>query len=338
MLVRRTLDLDTLANQLAGASCIEGVEPWASRTRALSRALSLLENDPWLATRFLQHPALASLQTHARVIGLTGLPGAGKSSLTSLIVGTLRKRGKSVAVLAVDPSSSENGGAVLGDRIRMQDHFCDSQVYIRSMGSRGALGGVSRATRGAIRLIGLLGFDYVIVETVGIGQSESEIVSIADTTALVLMPNSGDDIQLMKAGVLQLADIYVVNKCDLGGAERLLGELRHNNTEGRGQGSWVPPVLGTSALNVTGISDLVDAFERHGEYENAHPEGRAEKRQRVRLEIISNVMFILEREVHALVATIPEHELDLVQSGSQPAMVTANKVFSRHFEIKSDDG
>lgn len=333
MLVRRSLDLDTLAAQLAGDYVLEGVDTWASRTRALGRALSLLENDPWLATRFLQHPKLCKLRTHARVIGLTGLPGAGKSSLTSHIVSVLRKRNNSVAVLAVDPSSVENGGAVLGDRIRMQEHFCDPLVYIRSMGSRGALGGVSRATRGAIRLIGLLGYDYIVVETVGIGQSESEIVSIADTTALVLMPNSGDDIQLMKAGVLQLADIYVVNKCDLGGSERLLSELRHNNSEGSRKSGWMPSVLGTSAISATGISELVDEFERHAIYESAHPDGRAEKRQRIRTEITNNVMFLLEREVLSLVGHISECELDEVQEGLKPAMVAANRIFSQHFAI-----
>ncbi len=335
MLVRRSLDLDTLASHMSGESVLDGVSPWASRVRALSRALSLLENDPWLATRFLQHPAMANMHNHARVVGLTGLPGAGKSTLTNLIVSRLRALGKSVAVLAVDPSSSETGGAVLGDRIRMQDHFSDEKVFIRSMGSRGALGGVSRATRGAIRLIGLLGYDYILVETVGIGQSESEIVSIADTTALVLMPNSGDDVQLMKAGVLQMADVYVVNKCDLSNPQRMLSELRANADARGGGNGWTPPVLGTSAVESQGLEELVEAFLKHAEYERAHPEGRAVKRKRVQTEIATNLMFILEREVQKMVSTLPDSEIDVVQDGRQPAMVTANRLFTNGFEIKN---
>ncbi len=333
MLVRRSLDLNSLASQISGDTVLEGVEPWASRVRALSKALSLLENDPWLATRFLQHPALAKLSTNARVVGLTGLPGAGKSTLTNLIVGRLRKLGKSVAVLAVDPSSTDTGGAVLGDRIRMQDHFCDPQVYIRSMGSRGALGGVSRATRGAIRLIGLLGYDYILVETVGIGQSESEIVSIADTTTLVLMPNSGDDIQLMKAGVLQMADVYVVNKCDLSNPQRMLSELRANS-EARGRGNeWTPPVLATSAAEQQGLDEFVDALQKHAEYEHDHPEGRAIKRKRVQTEIATNLLFILEREVQKMVAQVPDAEVNAVQAGQLPAMVVANRLFTEAFAM-----
>jgi LAO/AO transport system kinase len=215
----------------------------------------------------------------------------------------------------------------------MQEHFCDEKVFIRSMGSRGALGGVSRATRGAIRLIGLLGYDYILVETVGIGQSESEIVSIADTTALVLMPNSGDDVQLMKAGVLQMADVYVVNKCDLSNPQRMISELK-SNADARGGSGWVPPVLPTSAIELQGIEELVDAFLNHASYEEAHPDGRSVKRKRVLAEIATNLIFILEREVQKMVETIPDSEINAVQEGTLPAMVTANRLFANNFQVK----
>jgi LAO/AO transport system kinase len=244
-----------------------------------------------LATRFLQHPALASLQTHARVIGLTGLPGAGKSSLTSLIVGTLRKRGKSVAVLAVDPSSSENGGAVLGDRIRMQDHFCDSQVYIRSMGSRGALGGVSRATRGAIRLIGLLGFDYVIVETVGIGQSEIMAASMTDIFVQLHQPYSGDELQGIKKGVMEIADLIVINKVDIDpnaamraqlfitSSLRLLGFQGNPDHASHDQEYWHPTVMTLSALEGNGVPELWEKILHFQKLQNANGKLQARRKQ-----------------------------------------------------------
>jgi LAO/AO transport system kinase len=325
MRIHRAVDIDALAHQIAGKNLAPGVDPWFGRIRALSKAVSLLENDPWLATSLLQHPALVDVATETRVVGLTGLPGAGKSTLTGLIVGELRRRGHKVAVLAVDPSSAENMGALLGDRIRMQEHFSDPDVFIRSMGSRGALGGVARATRGAIRLIGLLGFHYVLVETVGVGQSECEIVSIADTTALVMMPNSGDDIQLMKSGVFQMADVYVVNKCDLADPERMMAELRANNPK-TDEDSWTPAVLATSAMEHVGISHLVAALEEHAQYEREHPRGQAQRRKRVLGEVKANMLALVEREAEALVAAIEDFEVRQLECGQKPAMVTASRL------------
>lgn len=329
MRIDRRFDLDALARQLSGKEVLPDVDPWASRIRALSKAITFLENEPRLATELLQNPALVGCRSTARVIGLTGLPGAGKSSLTNLIVRQLRAEGKTVAVLAVDPSSARTGGAILGDRVRMHEHFRDPQVFIRSMGSRGALGGLARAARGVIRVMGIVGFDTIVVETVGVGQSESEIVDIADTTALVLMPNSGDDIQLMKAGVLEVADVFVINKADLSNPARMVLEIVQNlMTVNRADG-WKPPVIATSALENRGVDELVGAFFDHGEFERTHPRGRETRRQRVQNEVVANAFAILEERLRQGVASIPVEDLDQVDEGFVPAMVIAGQLVDR---------
>lgn len=324
MIIQKTIDIPLLVRQLSGETLVEGMsDAWRSRVRALSRAITFLENDPLLAHDVLGNANLRDSASSARVIGLTGLPGAGKSTLTNLMVRALRANGKKVAVLAVDPSSPLSGGALLGDRVRMQEHFKDPYVFIRSMGSRGALGGVARSTRGAIRLAGLLGFDTIIVETVGIGQSESEIVELADTTVLVLMPNSGDEIQLMKAGVIQLADVYVINKCDLANPERMIHEL-HENTAPETPDQWCPAVLPTSSTNNTGINELVDAIEQHAVYESSHPKGVELRKQRATKEIIRALQYLFERDFLNAVAQVPEAHLEDILSGKRSALATAS--------------
>lgn len=333
--IARHADITSLARQIAGLETAEGLDPWRSRVRALARAVTFLENDPDLAAPLLSHPAFdahqdAKLQAKhppARIIGLTGLPGAGKSTLTNLLTQEYRRRGLKVAVFAVDPSSSLSGGAILGDRIRMQEHFRDEGVFIRSMGSRGALGGVARATRGAIRLATLLGFDLVLVETVGIGQSESEITDLADTTALVLMPNSGDEIQLMKAGVLQLADIFVVNKCDLSDASRMLAELADNAhiaTAGQA-GAWTPPAIGLSALRGEGLFALTDAIDAHARWEgDASSLGQKTRIARARREVMQALLHLVEGRMREAVAQLPDALCEEVLNGRMPAMRIAS--------------
>src|SRR6266576_4645436 len=191
--------------------------------RALARAISLVEKrDP--SVRGLQD-SLAD-RARAYVVGFTGAPGTGKSTLVDALVSALRRYDRSVAVIATDPNSPFSGGAILGDRIRMQRHALDPKVFIRSMGARGHLGGLSLAAREAIRLLGAFGFDPVILETVGVGQSELEVAAVADTTVVVLTPNLGDGVQMIKAGILEVADIFVVNKADLEGHLRVVMELR----------------------------------------------------------------------------------------------------------------
>jgi len=199
------------------------------------------------------------------VVGFTGAPGTGKSTLVDGVVALLRKRGSSVAVLATDPNSPFTGGAILGDRIRMQRHALDPKVFIRSMGARGHLGGLSLATREAIRLLGAFGFDEVILETVGVGQSELEVAAVADTTVVVLTPNLGDGVQMIKAGILEIADVFVVNKADLEGHVRVMTELRSMLSLAP-KGKWKPPIVATVAAKQQGLEDLWAAVLAHRQH------------------------------------------------------------------------
>ena len=332
MKVLRRIDIDSIAEQLAGVQTKEGVDPCRSRMRALSKGITFVENDYLLAGKILEHPALQNKEMQSRVIGITGLPGAGKSSLTNHLVSALRKRNKTVAVLAVDPSNVETGGALLGDRVRMQDHFRDEGVFIRSMGSRGALGGVARATRGAIRLAAALQFDYILVETVGIGQSESEIVGIADTTMLVLMPQSGDEIQLMKSGILQLADIYIVNKADLSDPSRMMSEI-HENTAPANEKEWCPRVLRTSATEKAGIEEIVQAFEEHALFEKDSEEGRKNRFARLRREVLQDMFALLEPRLWNAVRELPEEELSALSNGTRSSLTIASKTLEQEISF-----
>lgn len=194
--------------------------------------------------------------------GFTGAPGTGKSTLVDAVVALLRTRERSVAVLATDPNSPFTGGAILGDRIRMQRHALDPKVFIRSMGARGHLGGLSLSTREAIRLLGAFGFDEVILETVGVGQSELEVAAVADTTVVVLTPNIGDSVQMIKAGILEIADVFAVNKADIDGHARVVTELR-TMLNMAPKGSWKPPIVATVATRQEGIEQLWEAVQAH---------------------------------------------------------------------------
>jgi len=256
----------------------------AGDIRALARAISLVERrDP--SVRALEEIPRGGADV--QVVGFTGAPGTGKSTLVDALVALLRKQGKSVAVIATDPNSPFTGGAILGDRIRMQRHALDAKVFIRSMGARGHLGGLSLATREAIRLLGAFGFDQVILETVGVGQSELEVAVVADTTVVVMTPNLGDGVQMIKAGILEIADIFVVNKADLDGHQRVVMELRGMlslsapRTQGAGSPKiWKPPIIPTVAARQEGIEELWAAIEAHRRYleESGRARELAEKR------------------------------------------------------------
>jgi LAO/AO transport system kinase len=235
----------------------------AGAPRAVARLISLVEDG---------HPALrevmSALTPHtgrAHIFGITGSPGVGKSTLTSALVGALRARGKRVGILAVDPSSPFSGGALLGDRIRMQDHALDPDVYIRSMASRGHLGGLSWTTPQALRVLDAAGCDAVLVETVGVGQSEVEVAGLADTTLVLLAPGMGDGIQAAKAGILEIGDIFVVNKADREGADVTVRDIRHMISLGdRSEPNlWRPPVLKTVAARGEGIDEVMAAIDDH---------------------------------------------------------------------------
>jgi LAO/AO transport system kinase len=208
--------------------------------------------------------ALVPHAGHAQVVGITGSPGVGKSTATSALVTELRKAGKRVGVLAVDPSSPFSGGALLGDRVRMQDHATDPGVFIRSMASRGHLGGLSWTTPQALRVLDAAGCDVVIVETVGVGQSEVEVAGLADTTLVLMAPGLGDGIQAAKAGILEIGDIYVVNKADRDGAEQVRRELRGMVALGdRPAQGWKPPIVLTVAQSGRGLDEVVTEIDRH---------------------------------------------------------------------------
>jgi LAO/AO transport system kinase len=227
---------------------------------------------------------------HAHVIGITGAPGVGKSTTTSALVRELRQAGRRVGVLAVDPSSPFSGGALLGDRIRMTDHAADPGVYIRSMASRGHLGGLSWSTPQAIRVLDGAGFDVVLVETVGVGQSEVEIAGLADTTLVLLAPGMGDGIQAAKAGILEVGDLYVVNKADRDGAAKVRRELRSMLAlSARPEGAWRPPVLSVSAQSHAGLDELAETIEKHRAWleESGALASRRARRAREEIEAIA---------------------------------------------------
>jgi LAO/AO transport system kinase len=272
---RRGVDVAELVQRARGADA-----------RAVARLISLVESGGTPANEGVAGvgdspvlrqvaAALAPYGGHAQVVGLTGSPGVGKSTSTSALVSALRADGKRVGVLAVDPSSPFSGGALLGDRVRMQDHATDDGVFIRSMASRGQLGGLSAAVPQALRVLDAAGCDVVLVETVGVGQAEVEIASLADTTMVLLAPGMGDGIQAAKAGILEIADIFVVNKADREGADQVSRDLRYMQSLGgrhSAAGAWRPPIVKTVASRGEGVQDVVAAVEKHCEWMRSHGE------------------------------------------------------------------
>ncbi len=252
--------------------------------RAVARLISLVEDASPLLREVAQH--LAPHTGNAQIVGITGAPGVGKSTVTSALVSVLRRDGNRVGVLAIDPSSPFSGGALLGDRVRMQDHATDAGVYIRSMASRGHLGGLSWATPQALRVLDAAGCDVVLVETVGVGQSEVDVAGLADTTLVLLAPGMGDGIQAAKAGILEIGDVYVVNKADRDGADQVVRDLRSVLSLGRAPAvAWRPPILKTVAHSGEGIEDVIKAIERHREMLGSTGSLTARRERRARDEI-----------------------------------------------------
>jgi len=260
----------------------------AGEPRAVARLISLVED----ASPALREVAerLAPHTGHAEIVGITGSPGVGKSTTTSAVVTAMRRRGQRVGVLAIDPSSPFSGGALLGDRVRMQDHAGDGGVFIRSMASRGHLGGLSWATPQALRVLDAAGCDVVLIETVGVGQSELEIASLADTTLVLVAPGMGDGIQAAKAGILEVADLFVVNKADRDGADQTVRDLRYMQSLGGRHsepGHWRPPILKTVASRDTdnGIDEVLDRIEQHRQWLESSGEGHMRRSERAAREI-----------------------------------------------------
>jgi LAO/AO transport system kinase len=252
--------------------------------RALGRLLSLVENGAPQLRAVMK--ALAPLTGHARLLGLTGSPGVGKSTLTGALVAAYRKQGLRVGVLAIDPTSPFTGGALLGDRVRMQEHATDQGVFIRSMASRGHLGGLSGATPQAVRVLDAAGFDVVLIETVGVGQAEVEIAGMADSTMVIVAPGLGDAIQAAKAGILEIGDVFVVNKSDKPGAHEAVRDLRGMIAMGRhSKGEWKPPIVSTTAAAGEGTDDLMSKLDEHRAWLGRSGEGERRRRARAREEI-----------------------------------------------------
>ncbi|MHB1127729.1 MAG: methylmalonyl Co-A mutase-associated GTPase MeaB [Bacillota bacterium] len=292
--------------------------------RALAKAISLVENE---APN--KKEAMSQLYPHtgkAFVIGITGSPGAGKSSLVDKLTNYARKMGLTVGIIAVDPTSPFSGGALLGDRIRMQDHALDEGVFIRSMGTRGSLGGLARATKEAIKVLDAYGKDLVLVETVGVGQSELDIMNAADTTVVVLTPGAGDVIQTMKAGIMEIADVFVVNKADRDGAQKLVTDVE-SMLDLAGHREWRPPVVQTIALTEKGIDDLYAAISRHKSFLENEKKLETLRKCRLRLEVVDmvveevknriNKQFQGSQELEKLLERVMEKEIDPYSAAGQ---------------------
>jgi LAO/AO transport system kinase len=296
--------------------------------RALGRLVSLVENEAPELRRVMK--VIAPLTGNARVVGLTGSPGVGKSTVTSALVRTYRAAGQRVGVLAVDPSSPFSGGALLGDRVRMQDHATDDQVFIRSMASRGHLGGLAWATPQALRILDAAGFDIILVETVGVGQAEVEIASLADTALVVVAPGLGDSIQAAKAGILEIADLFVVNKSDRPGAQEVVRDLRNMLAMARhSEDKWKPPIVSTTAATGAGITDLADAIGRHGDWLDASGERVARRLNRAREEISAIALTELRQRMGGLPGESRLDELaDRVAGGDLDPYAAADELIS----------
>jgi len=263
----------------------------------------------------------------AHIIGLTGAPGVGKSTTTAALVGALRDQGQRVGVLAVDPSSPFSGGALLGDRVRMQAHALDPGVYIRSMATRGHLGGLAVAASQALRVLDAAGFDVVLLETVGVGQSEVEVAALADVTLVLLAPGMGDGVQAAKAGILEIGDIFVVNKSDRDGAQALIRELRGMVVLGdREPGAWKPPIVSTVAHRGEGIADLVGRIEQFRAAQQTTGEWVARRVARARQEVETLVLARLQAELALDPAAGLDALAEAVSRGELDAYTAANRI------------
>jgi LAO/AO transport system kinase len=291
--------------------------------RALARLLSLVEDESPRMREVITD--LLPRTGQARIIGLTGAPGVGKSTMTAALVGAFRAAGRRVAVLAVDPTSPFTGGALLGDRIRMQEHATDEGVFIRSMASRGHLGGLAAATPQAIRVLDAAGFELIIIETVGVGQAEVAIASLADTVAVLLAPGLGDAIQTAKAGILEVADLYIVNKADKPDTQQVVRDLRNMLALGTTEpGGWKPPVITTTATKGPqdeGVAELVARLDAHWDWLRSSGELQRRRRARAREEITALAFAALRdrvtKSVDELAARVADGALDPFQAAEE---------------------
>ena len=308
--------------RLGTAALNHDIQAWtdalrAGDVRALARAISAVENRAAGSSDLLK--ALFPHSGRARVIGLTGAPGAGKSTLVDQMARLYRKHNSSVGIIAVDPTSPYTGGAILGDRIRMQEHFADPGIYIRSMATRGSLGGLARTTADVTTVLDASGRDVILIETVGVGQDEVDIVRLADITIVILVPGMGDDVQTIKAGIMEIADIFVVNKSDYAGADRVEREVRGLQSLALRHDGWAPPIVKTVASSGAGIDELAKAIAAYEDYlqrENLALKKSVENWQERLVEMLRDVMLEKARaqmsdgNLARLAAEVAEHKRD----------------------------
>ncbi|WP_085506286.1 methylmalonyl Co-A mutase-associated GTPase MeaB [Thalassobacillus devorans] len=283
--------------------------------RALARAITLVENDAPEKLDMLSE--IFSLKKNAHYIGITGSPGAGKSSLVNRLLTHLREQDLTVAVIAVDPTSPFSGGALLGDRVRMNQHFTDPGIFIRSMATRGSLGGLARATKDTIRVCDAYGFDVILVETVGVGQSELDIMKVADTTGLVLTPNSGDVLQIFKAGIMEIANLFIINKADLPGVQRLKTTLEEYMMIANPKG-WVPPIVQTISTQNEGIGELWSEIRRHHDYLYQTAKGEEQRQQQLKLEVYDLIREEIWRDVERTIESDQEKQQVFHNASADP--------------------
>jgi LAO/AO transport system kinase len=265
---------------------------------ALARLITFVENERPGAVEALKQ--LYPKTGHAYIIGITGPPGSGKSTLTDKITRELRKQGHTVGIIAVDPSSPFTGGALLGDRVRMQDSANDEGVFFRSMATRGTMGGLSRATSGAIELLDAFGKDYILLETVGVGQDELDIIKTADTTLLISVPGLGDEIQALKAGIMEIGDIYVVNKADREGADQLVSDLRLMRELSHDPTLWRPPIVTTIAVENKGIQELTEKILEHRKFLETGTGLYQKRKVRIREEVLNLIKTEVAQNIHEI--------------------------------------
>ncbi len=307
----------------------------SGNVRAAARLMRDLDDEIPAAIRTIK-----SLYRHtgrAYILGVTGAPGAGKSTLVNRITSLLRSRGKTVGIAAIDPTSPYSGGAILGDRIRMQQHALDEGVFIKSLATRGHLGGLSRSTIDIVNVMDAMGKDVIIIETVGVGQDEVEIVKVAHTNLVVVVPGLGDDIQAIKAGILEIADIFVVNKADREGAEKTQREIETMVSMGEyGEGEWKPSVLSTVAATDTGTGELLEEVERHRAYVFQESRIASYRREKARVELLEILKArLIEKAVkdltrHGLLEPILE---DMARKRKDPYSI-AEKVADHSFAFR----
>lgn len=292
----------------------------AGDPRSLSRVITAVENRTLGWSELLK--ALFPHSGNARILGLTGPPGAGKSTLVDQLARHYRKENRTVGIIAVDPTSPYTGGAILGDRIRMQEHFSDSGIYIRSMATRGSLGGLARATADVATVLDAAGRDLIMIETVGVGQDEIDIVRLADVTVVILVPGMGDDVQTIKAGIMEIADIFVINKSDREGADRVEREIRALQSLAVRSDHWTPPIVKTVASEGAGIAELaasIGDYEAYLQKENLILQKKAQNWQDRLVEMLRDALLEKAREqlgdgaVAGYAAEVAEHKRDPYQ-------------------------